>query len=153
MCCYCKSFYWLFSFSDNVNISGPTTVISRRANNTSVTLITQNAVASQRMSVFEPYPMRDTIQHFCEKHLDKIKSFMEKVSLRIPSPAKCTIEEKRHKKSAKLHFACQARGQHCLYSKTYFSIRTRNPRIWIHLMFISLQVKIFFLCANNLFLS
>nr|XP_023024362.1 protein melted [Leptinotarsa decemlineata] len=127
--------------NSNVNISGPTTVVSRRNNNTSVTLINQNSVANQRMSVFEPYPMRDTIQHFCEKHLDKIKNYMEKVSLRIPSPAKCTIEEKRQKKSAKLHFACQARGQHCLYSKTFFTMRTRNPRIWIHLMFISLQVR------------
>ncbi|CAG9860360.1 unnamed protein product [Phyllotreta striolata] len=126
--------------SGNVNVTGPTTVVARR-NNTSVTLINQNAAAVQRMSVFEPYPMRDTIQHFCEKHLDKIKSYMEKVSLQIPSPAKCTIEEKRHKKSAKLHFACQARGQHCLYSKTYFTMRTRNPRIWIHLMFISLQAR------------
>ncbi|CAH1104202.1 unnamed protein product [Psylliodes chrysocephalus] len=126
--------------SGNVNVTGPTTVISRR-NNTSVTLINQNSVANQRMSVFEPYPMRDTIQHFCEKHLDKIKSYMEKVSIQIPSPAKCTIEEKRQKKSAKLHFACQARGQHCLYSKTYFTMRTRNPRVWIHLMFISLQAR------------
>lgn len=129
--------------SGNVNVSGPTTVISRRSNNnnTSVTLINQNSITNQRMSVFEPYPMRDTIQHFCEKHLDKIKLYMENVSLRIPSPAKCTIEEKRQKKSAKLHFACQARGQHCLYSKTYFTMRTRNPRIWIHLMFISLQAR------------
>ncbi|KAG5892437.1 hypothetical protein JTB14_003370, partial [Gonioctena quinquepunctata] len=127
--------------NSNVNISGPTTVVSRRNNNTSVTLINQNSLANQRMSVFEPYPMRDTIQHFCEKHLDKIKSYMEKISLRIPSPAKCTIEEKRQKKSAKLHFACQARGEHCLYSKTFFTMRTRNPRVWIHLMFISLQAR------------
>ncbi|XP_019873887.2 protein melted isoform X2 [Aethina tumida] len=129
--------------SGNVNISGPTTVIARRANNTTVTLINtnQNSTENQRMSVFEPYPMRDTIQHFCEKHLDKIKSYMDMVSLRMPSPAKCTIEEKRQKKSAKLHFACQSRGQHCLYSKTYFTMRTRNPKIWIHLMFISLQAR------------
>lgn len=32
------------------------------------------------------------MQHFCEKHLDKIKAYMEKVSVRIPPPAKCTIE-------------------------------------------------------------
>lgn len=38
--------------------------------------------------------MRDTIQHFCEKHLDKIKAYMENVSLHIPPPAKCTIEGK-----------------------------------------------------------
>ncbi|XP_066247641.1 protein melted [Euwallacea similis] len=128
--------------SGNVNVCGPMTVISRRSNNnTSVTIINQNSVANQRMSVFEPYPMRDTIQHFCEKHLDKIKLYMDSVCLKIPYPAKCIIEEKRQKKSAKLHFACQARGEHCLYSKTYFTMTTRNPRIWIHLMFLSLQAR------------
>ncbi|KAI4461099.1 veph-a/melted [Holotrichia oblita] len=128
--------------SGHVNVTGPTTVTSRRTNNTSVTLLNANqTIASQRVSVFEPYPMRDTIQHFCEKHLDKIKSYMEKVSVKIPPPVKCTIEEKRQKKSAKLHFACQSRGQHCLYSRTFFTMRTRNPRIWIHLMFIALQAK------------
>lgn len=128
--------------SSHVNISGPSTVTTRRANNTSVTIVNANeGAASQRMSVFEPYPMRDTVQHFCEKHLDKIKIYMDKVSSKIPPPAKCTIEERRHKKSAKLHFACQARGQHCLYSKTFFTMRTRNPRIWIHLMFIALQAR------------
>ncbi|KAL1463573.1 hypothetical protein WDU94_015313 [Cyamophila willieti] len=125
-------------------------------NNTSVTIINNNsnsnshvpsannsaiAAASQRISVFEPYPMRDTIQHFCEKHLDKIKSYMEKVSVRIPSPAKCTIEERRAKKMAKLHFACQGRGEHCLYSRALFTTRTRHPRAWIHLMFLSLQAR------------
>lgn len=57
--------YTVFSpFTGNVNVSGPTTVISRRSNNnnTSVTLINQNSITNQRMSVFEPYPMRDTIQ-------------------------------------------------------------------------------------------
>lgn len=128
-------------FTGHVSVTGPATVTSRRANNTSITILNANqGAASQRMSVFEPYPMRDTIQHFCEKHLDKIKVYMEYVSVSIPLPAKCTIEEKRQKKSAKLHFACQARGQHCLYSKTFFTMRTRCPRIWIHLMFIALQV-------------
>lgn len=41
---------------------------------------------------------------------------------------------------AKLHFACQGRGEHCLYNRTFFTMKTRNPRIWIHLMFLSLQV-------------
>ncbi|XP_039296752.1 protein melted [Nilaparvata lugens] len=123
--------------------------VPRRAGNrTSVTIINnnnnnnnQNSIASQRISVFEPYPMRDTVQHFCEKHLDKIKSYMEKVSVRIPPPAKCTIEERRAKKLAKLHFACQGRGEHCLYSRTFFTMRTRNPRVWIHLMFLALQAR------------
>ena len=47
--------------------------------------------------------------------LDKIKSYMESVSVKIPLPVKCTIEERKGKKHAKLHFACQGRGEHCLY--------------------------------------
>lgn len=126
----------------------PATVVTSRRPNTSVTIINSHqhsnaaiAAASQRISVFEPYPMRDTVQHFCEKHLDKIKSYMEKVSVRIPPPAKCTIEERRAKKLAKLHFACQGRGEHCLYNRTFFTMKTRNPRIWIHLMFLALQAR------------
>lgn len=111
-------------------------------NNTSVTLITHTGTVNpQRISVFEPYPMRDAVQHFCEKHLDKIKAYMQKIFVKIPLPVKCTIEERKAKKHAKLHFACQGKGQHCLYNKTLFVMKTRNPRIWIHLMFLALQAR------------
>lgn len=49
--------------------------------------------------------------------------------------------ERRSKKVAKLHFACQIRGPHCLYSKACFTMRTRNPKTWIHLMFLDFQVR------------
>lgn len=125
---------------NEVIVSGPeTAVTTRKNNNKSVTLLNVN---SGRMSVFEPSPMRDTIQHFCEKHLEKIKSYMRGVARKLPPPAKCTIEERRGgKKFAKLHFACQHRGTHCLYSKTFFSFRTRNAKTWIHLMFLDLQSR------------
>ncbi|XP_053666777.1 protein melted [Anopheles marshallii] len=128
--------------SNQVIVSGPATVTTRpRTNdNRSVTILNASSTTT-RMSVFEPYPMRDTIQHFCEKHLDKIKSYTEAVAHRIPPPAKCIIEERRAKKMAKLHFACQVRGPHCLYSRTMFTMRTRNPRTWIHLMFLDLQAR------------
>ena len=45
------------------------------------------------------------------------------------------------RKHAKLHFACQGRtGEHCLYKTTLYTMKTRNPRTWIHLMFLALQV-------------
>lgn len=159
--------------------------------------------------------MRDTVQHFCEKHLDKIKAYMQKVFVKLPLPIRCGIEgnlfcglleccfgfslyadkyyiiqllyfcnlllklkilkykfylctifavnfrycsslnychssliscvysflaERKNKKHAKLYFACQGKGEHCLYSKHFFTMKTRNPRIWIHLMFLALQV-------------
>lgn len=85
--------------SNPLPMLGPVTVTPRRANNTSVTMINSssgNNNSSHRISVFEPYPMRDTVQHFCEKHLDKIKAYMDHVSLRLPPPAKCTIEGKSY---------------------------------------------------------
>ncbi|XP_055704210.1 protein melted [Phlebotomus papatasi] len=128
--------------SNQVSVSGPVTVTSRRNDNTSITLLNANHHSTnQRMSVFEPCPERDTIQHFSEKHFDKIKVYIESVEQRLPPAAKCTIEERRSKKFAKLHFACQARGPHCLYSKTFFTMRTRNPKTWIHLMFLDQQSR------------
>lgn len=124
---------------NHVIVSRPAAVTPRKSANKSVTLLNVNSV-NHRVSVFEP-SMRDTIQHFCEKHLDKIKGYMKTVAHRLPPPAKCTIEERRAKKFAKLHFACQARGPHCLYSKTFFSMRTRHAKVWIHLMFLDLQSR------------
>jgi hypothetical protein len=97
--------------------------------------------ASQRISVFEPYPMQDAVKHFCDKHLDKIKAYVERLTARLPLPVKCTIEERRSKKHAKVHFTCQGKSEYCLYSKTLFALKTRHPRLWIHLMFLALQVR------------
>jgi len=102
---------------------------------------TAGQVTRNRISVFEPFPMRDTVQHFCEKHLDKIKSYMESVSVKLPLPVKCTIEERKGKKHAKLHFACQGRAEHCLYKTTFYTMKSRHPRTWIHLMFMALQSR------------
>lgn len=136
--------------SNEVIVSGPATVTSRRNyDNTSVTLLNHstgggagNSIINQRMSTFEPYQiMRDTVQQFCEKHFVSIKDYMDKLSQRLPPPTRCGIEERRTKKVVKLHFACQIRGPHCLYSKTCFTMRTRNPKTWIHLMFLDFQIR------------
>ncbi|KAL9904900.1 protein melted isoform X2 [Glossina fuscipes] len=132
-----------------VIVSGPTTnVTPRRNDNTSRTLLNaNNSILEQRMSTFEPYQiMRDPVQQFCEKHFVSIRSYMDDVSKMLPPPTRCSIEgrleeERRSKKVAKLHFACQIRGPHCIYSKTCFTMRTRNPKTWIHLMFLDFQVR------------
>lgn len=85
----------LFLQNDHeVSVSGPTTVTSRRHDNTSVTLLNaNNSIINQRMSTFEPYQMmRDTVQQFCEKHFSSIKDYMDKLSQRLPPPTRCTIE-------------------------------------------------------------
>lgn len=133
-----SSSHYNLKLSKNDIISSSNIKMRDKSSNSS----TEPQLAQQnRVSVFEPYPMRDAVQHFCEKHIDKIKAYMQKVFVKIPLPVKCTIEERKSKKVAKLHFLCQGKGEHCLYSKTYFIMKTRNARIWIHLMFLALQAK------------
>ncbi|KAK8392027.1 hypothetical protein O3P69_017566 [Scylla paramamosain] len=133
-----------FMASGSSNTSGH--AVTTRSNTTLThithdpTTTTTNA-CTQRISVFEPFAMRDTVQHFCEKHLDKIKAYMQKVFVKLPLPVRCGIEERKNKKHAKLYFACQGKGEHCLYNKHFFTMKTRNPRIWIHLMFLALQAR------------
>ncbi|XP_022666091.1 ventricular zone-expressed PH domain-containing protein homolog 1-like isoform X2 [Varroa destructor] len=87
-------------------------------------------------------PLRDAVQHFSEKHLDKIRAFMAGVFARLPLPLKCTIEERHSgKKYAKLHFGCQGKGGNCLYDRTLFASKTKHPRLWIHLMFLAVQAR------------
>lgn len=86
---------------------------------------------------------RDTVQHFCEKHLGKIKVFVKNVSARVPLPAKCSVVNGWHKRFVKLNFLCGSHhGDECLYSSNnYFMLATRIPKTWIHLMFLALQAK------------
>ncbi|KAF2361057.1 Pleckstrin domain [Trinorchestia longiramus] len=99
------------------------------------------AAEPQRASVFEPFAMKDTVQHFCEKHREKIKAYMQKVFVKLPLPVKCLIEERKRRKYAKLFFGCQGKGEHCLYNSQLFCIKVRHPRVWIHLMFLALQAR------------
>jgi len=118
------------------NLSGNPNGMSVRSENMANTL-----GVSQRISVFEPYPMNDAVKHFCDKHLDKIKAYMERLMARLPLPVKCTIEERRSKKHAKVHFTCQGKSEYCLYGKSLFALKTKHPRLWIHLMFLALQAR------------
>lgn len=123
--------------SGSENVGTPSSITASPANHHSA-----SSGPLTQISVFEPFPMRDVVQHFCEKHLEKIKGYMEKITVRIPLPVKCTIEERKSRKNAKLHFACQFQTEHCIYSGTrLFSMKTRYPRIWIHLMFLALQAR------------
>ena len=37
-------------------------------------------------------PFRDAVQQFCEKHLDKIKTYIEHISSNLALPIKATLE-------------------------------------------------------------
>ena len=53
------------------------------------------------------------------------------------------VDHLQGRKHAKLHFGCQGRSneEHCLYKSTFYALKTRCPRTWIHLMFLALQAR------------
>lgn len=42
---------------------------------------------------------------------------------------------------AKLSFSCPLKGHYCLYAKSCFSLTSRQPHLWIHIMLLHLQVQ------------
>ncbi|XP_022345300.2 ventricular zone-expressed PH domain-containing protein homolog 1-like [Crassostrea virginica] len=85
--------------------------------------------------------MRDGVQHFCDKHFSTIRNFISNISARIPLPEVCSVINGRHKRFLRLSFLCGGKGDQCLYSKSYFTLDTKLPKPWIHLMFLSTQAK------------
>ncbi|KAL8583518.1 hypothetical protein ACOMHN_054834 [Nucella lapillus] len=85
--------------------------------------------------------LRDGVQQFCEKHLTKIKSFINKLSANIPLPVKCSVVNGKHKRYVRLYFVCERQSGQCLYSSQHFILNTRLPKLWIHIMFLSVQAS------------
>lgn len=129
----------LSSSSSFTNATNHNNFLTYSLNNKSYTL---NSTNNYYNNYHNDY--RDGIKHFCEKHLDKIKMYMERLNFKIPLPVRCYIEEKKAKKVKKLQlqFLCQHKQTHCLFSKNnFFTMRTNKARVWIHLMFLDLQSK------------
>ena len=40
-----------------------------------------------------------------------------------------------------LEIVCHTRSGHCIYSDNGFTFRTKNVRVWLHLMFLSIQAQ------------
>lgn len=124
--------------SSNVRASNdrpvsPASTLDRASLNSALTLSSNSGLP--------PEPVRDGVQHFCEKHLNTIRNFISSLSARIPLPAKCSIVDGRHKRYVRLNFQCGINGKHCLYGKQYFTLNTKLPKTWIHLMFLAVQAQ------------
>ncbi|KAK3105302.1 hypothetical protein FSP39_021942 [Pinctada imbricata] len=98
-------------------------------------------VGSQTVSTLPPEPIRDGVQHFCDKHMTTIRNFISHISARIPLPDKCSIIKGKHRRYIRLNFLCGAQGEQCLYSKIFFTFNTKVPKTWIHLMFLAIQAQ------------
>lgn len=50
------------------------------------------------------------------------------------------ISDGKHKKFVQLSFLCGGQGDQCLYGSACFTLNTKIPKTWIHLMFLTVQV-------------
>ncbi|WAR14779.1 MELT-like protein [Mya arenaria] len=100
---------------------------SNRSSQLSLTPSSRTSIANSRsLSDRPPEPLRDGVQHFCEKHMDTIRKF---------------ISNGRHKRYVRLNFQCGIKGTNCLYGKQFFILNTKLPKTWIHLMFLAVQAQ------------
>ncbi|KAJ8410745.1 hypothetical protein AAFF_G00187020 [Aldrovandia affinis] len=73
---------------------------------------------------------------------EKIKAFCADIIQRIPVPEQCAIEDSSRGCVAKLSFSCTLKGHYCLYGKSSFTLSSRQPHLWIHIMLLSHQSKV-----------
>ncbi|KAK7493731.1 hypothetical protein BaRGS_00015060 [Batillaria attramentaria] len=117
---------------------------SERAGSPTSTLVSENTSYSGTtlpLGVASGEPVRDGVQQFCEKHLTKIKGFINKLNASIPLPTKCSVVNGKHKRYVRLYFVCGRQSPQCLYSSQHFILNTHLPKLWIHLMFLSVQAN------------
>ncbi|MBN3324615.1 MELT protein, partial [Atractosteus spatula] len=83
----------------------------------------------------------DRLWQHLRDNLSKMKAFYAEMVKQIPVPEQCIIEGKYSIRScvAKLFFSCPMKGQYCLYSKSSFSLSSRQPRVWIQIMLLYRQ--------------
>nr|XP_020455930.1 ventricular zone-expressed PH domain-containing protein homolog 1 isoform X2 [Monopterus albus] len=78
--------------------------------------------------------------HFRD-NMETIREFCKDMVRLIPIPEQCVIEDSNRGCVAKLSFSCPLKGHYCLYAKSCFSLTSRQPHLWIHVMLLQLQSK------------
>ncbi|XP_067363175.1 ventricular zone-expressed PH domain-containing protein isoform X2 [Channa argus] len=74
-------------------------------------------------------------------NMETIREFCKDMVQSIPIPEQCVIEDSHKGCVAKLSFSCLLKGHYCLYAKSCFSLTSRQPHLWIHIMLLHLQAK------------
>ncbi|XP_043852101.1 ventricular zone-expressed PH domain-containing protein homolog 1 [Dromiciops gliroides] len=82
---------------------------------------------------------QDKLYLHLKENLSKVKAYVMEIGRSIPVPDQCTIEDTVRSCVAKLSFSCTLKGHYCLYSKSSFTLISRHPQLWIHIMFLFQQ--------------
>ncbi|XP_019388182.1 PREDICTED: ventricular zone-expressed PH domain-containing protein homolog 1 isoform X1 [Crocodylus porosus] len=82
---------------------------------------------------------QDKLYMHLKENLSKVKAYLVEIGKKIPIPDQCVIEDTVRSCVAKLFFSCPLKGHYCLYSKSSFTLISRQPQLWIHIMFLFQQ--------------
>nr|XP_033815159.1 ventricular zone-expressed PH domain-containing protein homolog 1 isoform X1 [Geotrypetes seraphini]XP_033815160.1 ventricular zone-expressed PH domain-containing protein homolog 1 isoform X1 [Geotrypetes seraphini] len=87
----------------------------------------------------DPAKVQDKLYVHLKENLTKVKAFVMEIGRKIPVPDECIIEDTVRSCVAKLVFSCPMKGHYCLYGKSSFTLISRQPQLWIHIMFLFQQ--------------
>ncbi|XP_069474543.1 ventricular zone-expressed PH domain-containing protein homolog 1 isoform X2 [Ambystoma mexicanum] len=100
---------------------------------------TQNLHESSTETPKDPCEPCDSLYLHLKENLNKMKAYVKEIGKKIPVPDKCVIEDTLKGFVAKLFFSCPRKGHYCLYSKSSFTLISRQPHLWVHIMFLFQQ--------------
>ncbi|XP_061421927.1 ventricular zone-expressed PH domain-containing protein homolog 1 isoform X1 [Lethenteron reissneri] len=84
---------------------------------------------------------QDGLYRYMKDNLKHIRAYCADVTKKIPVPERCVVEELASRCLFKLSFGCPKKSEYCLYSKSHFSLPSRQPQTWLHLMTLFLQSR------------
>ncbi|KFQ24283.1 Ventricular zone-expressed PH domain-containing protein 1, partial [Merops nubicus] len=99
----------------------------------------EKALVGSAEAVTSPVEYQDKLYLHLKENLSKVKAYVTEMGRKIPIPDQCVIEDTVRSCVAKLFFSCPLKGHYCLYSKSSFTLISRQPPLWIHIMFLFQQ--------------
>ncbi|XP_061493127.1 ventricular zone-expressed PH domain-containing protein homolog 1 isoform X2 [Rhineura floridana] len=104
--------------------------------------VKENCHEGSLKTIKNPVEYQDKLYFHLKENLSKVKAYVMEMGKKIPFPDECVIEDTVRSCIAKLFFSCHLKGHYCLYSKSSFTLISRQPQLWIHIMFL-LQQSLF----------
>ncbi|NXG79728.1 MELT protein, partial [Baryphthengus martii] len=99
----------------------------------------EKALEGNTEAVMSPVEYQDKLYLHLKENLGKVKAYVTEMGRKIPIPDQCVIEDTLRSCVAKLFFSCPLKGHYCLYSKSSFTLISRQPPLWIHIMLLFQQ--------------
>ncbi|XP_066478178.1 ventricular zone-expressed PH domain-containing protein homolog 1 isoform X1 [Tiliqua scincoides] len=101
--------------------------------------VKENCHEGNSKTIKNPVEYQDKLYLHLKENLSKVKAYVVEMGKKIPLPDECVIEDTVRSCVAKLFFSCPLKGHYCLYSKSSFTLISRQPQLWIHIMFLFQQ--------------